>query len=245
MFFPYRIPGGISAEPRSSRLKDKKKGEGDSVVKELFVQDVLRNNDLLHVLGKESSVVLLPRSSVDISICSKLRVGCQQQKVNPGFSINVCNSKGMNSSKGFVSDDLVLNRNCGILQEKNFHFVKDKFTLLCEGKGISSFDANGNTSPLSSKQLQTGNNCESNQGDGLSDQRLFSCVTCGLLNFSCVAIVRPSELAARYLMSADCSFFNDWVVDSGVPNNKLTVAQKDANISEPNMHTGRFCEFNI
>ncbi|XP_058787753.1 lysine-specific demethylase REF6-like isoform X1 [Vicia villosa] len=233
-----RIPGGISAEPRSSRLKDKKKGEGDSVVKELFVQDVLRNNDLLHVLGKESSVVLLPRSSVDISICSKLRVGCQQQKVNPEFSINVCNSKGMNSSKGFVSDDLVLNRNCGILQEKNFHSVKDKFTLLCEGKGISSFDANGNTSPSSTKQLQTGNNCESNQGDGLSDQRLFSCVTCGLLNFSCVAIVRPSELAARYLMSADCSFFNDWVVDSGVPNNKLTVAHEDANIPEPNMHTG-------
>ncbi|KAL5076484.1 hypothetical protein RYX36_015468 [Vicia faba] len=209
-----RIPGGISAEPRSSRLKDKKKGEGDSVVKELFVQDVLRNNDLLHVLGKESPVVLLPRSSVDISICSKLRVGCQQQKVNPEFSINVCNSKGMNSSKGFVSDDLVL------------------------GKGISSFDANGNTPPSSSKQLQTGNNSETNQGNGLSDQRLFSCVTCGLLNFSCVAIVRPSELAARYLMSADCSFFNDWAVGSGLPSNKLIVAQEDANIPEPNMQTG-------
>ncbi|CAI8600989.1 unnamed protein product [Vicia faba] len=98
------IPLGISVEPQSSCLKDKKKGEGDFVVKELFVQDVLRNNYLLHVLGKESPVLLLPRSSVDISICSKLRVGCQQQNVNPGFSINVCNSKGMNFSKGFVYD---------------------------------------------------------------------------------------------------------------------------------------------
>ncbi|CAJ2644473.1 unnamed protein product [Trifolium pratense] len=232
-----RVPGGISAGPRSSRLKDKKKGEGDSVVKELFVQDVLRNNDLLHVLGKESSVVLLPRSSVDISICSKLRVGCRQQKVNPGFSINVCNSEGMNSSKGFVSDDLVFNRNCGIVQEKNSHSVKGEFNLLSEGKGISPFDANSNTSPSSSKQLHRGKESETSQGDGLSDQRLFSCVTCGLLNFSCVAIVRPSEPAARYLMSANCSFFNDWVVGSGVPSNKFTVAGEDENIPEPNIHT--------
>jgi hypothetical protein len=206
---------------------------------------VLRNNDLLHVLGKESSVVLLPRSSVDISICSKLRVGCQQQKVIPGFSINVCNSEGMNSSKGFVSDDLVFNRNCGIVQEKNSHSVKDEFTLLCEGKGTSPFDANSNTSPSSSKQLHRGNESETSQGDGLSDQRLFSCVTCGLLNFSCVAIVRPSEPAARYLMSADCSFFNDWVVGSGVPSNKFTVAGEDENISEPNIHTGRFYKFHF
>ncbi|KAJ1391929.1 Zinc finger C2H2-type [Sesbania bispinosa] len=150
-----RVPGGMSTEPRSSRLKDKRKGVGETVIKELFVQDVLRNNDLLHVLGKGSSIVLLPRSSSDISVCSKLRVGSQQLKVNTEFSLNECNSEGMNSSKGFV------------------HSVR-----------------------------------------------------------------MPREPAARYLMSADCSFFNDWTVGSGVTSNKFTVAHEDASIPKPSTYTG-------
>ncbi|KAJ1413253.1 Zinc finger C2H2-type [Sesbania bispinosa] len=159
-----RIPGGMSTEPRSSRLKDKRKGVGETVIKELFVQDVLRNNDLLHVLGKGSAIVLLPRSSSDISVCSKLRVGSQQLKVNTEFSLNECNSEGMNSSKGFISDDLVFNRNHGIK--------------------------------------------------------------------------KPREPASRYLMSADCSFFNDWTVGSGVTSNKFTVAHEDASIPKPSTYTG-------
>ncbi|XP_027339020.1 lysine-specific demethylase JMJ705-like isoform X2 [Abrus precatorius] len=226
-----RIPTSINAEPRSSRLKDKKKGEGETVIKELFVQDVLQSNDLLHILGKESAVVLLPRSSVDISVCSKLRVGSQQ-------SINVSNSEGMNSSKGFVSDDLVFNRSHGIKQEKIFYSVKDKFTTLCERNRISSFDVNGNICTSSSKPLQRNTGRETSQGDGLSDQRLFSCVTCGILSFSCVAIVQPKEPAARYLMSADCSFFNDWVVGSGVSCSKFAFSHEDKTIPEPNTYTG-------
>ncbi|KAG5049947.1 hypothetical protein JHK85_011050 [Glycine max] len=227
-----RIPAGISAEPRSSRLKDKKKGEGETVIKELFVQDVLQNNDLLHFLGQGSAVVLLPRSSVDISVCSKLRVGSQQ-------SINVSNSEGMHSSKGFVSDDLAFNRSHGIKQGKSFYSVKDKFSTLCERDRISSFDVNDNISISSSNPLQRDTERETCQGDGLSDQRLFSCVTCGILSFSCVAIVQPREPAARYLVSADCSFFNDSVVGSGISKNKFTIAREEAIIPEPNIYTGR------
>ncbi|KAG5049946.1 hypothetical protein JHK85_011049 [Glycine max] len=225
------IPASISAEPRSSRLKDKKKGEGETVIKELFVQDVLQNNDLLHILGKGSDVVLLPHSSVDIFVCPKLRVGFQQ-------SINVRNSEGMHSSKGFVSDDVVFSRSQGIKQEKSFYSVKDNFTTLFERNRISSFDVNGNIRASSSNPLQRDNDRETGQGDSLSDQRLFSCVTCGILCFSCVAIVQPREPAARYLMSADCSFFNDWVVGSGVSSNKFTIALEEATIAEPNMYTG-------
>ncbi|XP_027339022.1 lysine-specific demethylase JMJ705-like isoform X2 [Abrus precatorius] len=225
-----RIPASIGTEPRSSRLKDKKKGEGETVIKELFVQDVLQNNDLLHILGKESAVVLLPRSSVDISVCSKLRVGSQQ-------SINVSNSEELNSSKGFVSDDLVFNRSHGIKQEKSFYSVKDKFSTLCERNKISSFDVNGNIC-ASTYALQRETERETSQGDGFSDRRLFSCVTCGILSFSSVAIVQPKEPAARYLMSADCSFFNDWVVGSGVSSSKFTIAHEDTTIPEPNSYTG-------
>ena len=199
---------------------------------------MLQNNDLLHILGKGSDVVLLPHSSVDIFVCPKLRVGFQQ-------SINVRNSEGMHSSKGFVSDDVVFSRSQGIKQEKSFYSVKDNFTTLFERNRISSFDVNGNIRASSSNPLQRDNDRETGQGDSLSDQRLFSCVTCGILCFSCVAIVQPREPAARYLMSADCSFFNDWVVGSGVSSNKFTIALEEATIAEPNMYTGRFYKFYI
>lgn len=232
MYSACRIPGRI-AEPRSSRLKDKRKGAGETVVKELFVQDVLQNNDLLHILGSGSSIVLLPHSSSDFSVCSKLRVGSQQLKVKSEPFLNVCNSEGMGSSKGFISGDLVSNKNHGVKNVKGFYSVKEKFASLCERN-------RGEVCPSSSKTLQRDSEKETSQGDGLSDQRLFSCVTCGILSFSCVAIVQPKEPAARYLMSADCSFFNDWIEGSGVTSNKFTVENEDANVPKPTTYTGRF-----
>ncbi|KAJ7956116.1 Lysine-specific demethylase REF6 [Quillaja saponaria] len=231
-----RIPVGISAEPRSSRLKDKKKGEGDTVVKKLFVQNVVNNNDLLHILGKGSSIVLLPRSSSDISVCSKLRVG-SQLKVNPGYSLGLCNSKeGMNLSKGLVTDDTILNRNHGIQQVKGFYSVKGKFSSFCERNRVPFLTAQDNICTLSSKTLDADTERETNC-DGLSNQRLFSCVTCGILSFACVAIIQPREPAARYLMSAACSSFNDWLVGSGVTS-ELNIANGDAITFEPNSLTG-------
>lgn len=189
------MPMGNSAGPRSSRLKDKKKGEGETVVKELFVQNVVQNNELLHILGKGSSIVLLPRSSSDISVCSKLRVGSQ-----------------------------------GIGQVKNFLPVKGKF-----GSFYERFDSSN------SKTLNTDSERGSTaQGDGLSDQRLFSCVTCGILSFACVAIVQPRDAASRYLMTADCSFLNDWAVGSGITGNGFTIANGDAITSDQNTHPGSF-----
>nr|XP_007155510.1 hypothetical protein PHAVU_003G207700g [Phaseolus vulgaris]ESW27504.1 hypothetical protein PHAVU_003G207700g [Phaseolus vulgaris] len=234
--FCSRIPGGIRAEPRSSRLKYKRNGEGETVIKELFVQDVVENNDLLHTLSKGSAIVLLPRSSSDFSVCSKLRVGSQQLKVNPDFSLNVYDYERMDSPD-FISDDLMFNRNHGIKQVKSFYSVKEKFVTLCEKNRILPFSSDGNIYPSSSKTLQGDSEKETDQGDGLSDQRLFSCVTCGILSFSCVAIVQPREPAATYLMSADCSFFNDWIVGSGVTSNKFANAHEDASIPKPRTYT--------
>ncbi|RYR67615.1 hypothetical protein Ahy_A03g014007 [Arachis hypogaea] len=194
-------------------------------------QDVSQNNDLLQELSKGSEIILLPRSSFDISLCSKLRSGSKQRKVNSRFSLGACNSEEMNSSKGFVSDDLAFSMNRGIKQEGSLS-IKDKITSLCERSMISSYDVNGNICSSSSKQLQGDNERESGEGDGSPDKRLFSCVTCGILCFPCVAIVQPRESAARYLMSADCSFFNDWVVGSGVSSKKF-IAHEEAAFPEP------------
>ncbi|KAJ7945767.1 lysine-specific demethylase REF6-like [Quillaja saponaria] len=232
-----RIPVRINAEPRSSRLKDKKKGEGDAVVKKLFVQNLVDNNELLHVLGKGSSVVLLPRSSSDIYVRSKVLVG-SKLKVDPGHSLGLCNSKEeMNLSKGLVSDDMIFNRSHGIQQLKGFYSVKGKFSSLYEGNRIPSLSARDNICASSSKALDADTKKETSQGDGLSNQRLFSCVTCGILCFACVAIIQPREPAARYLMSADCSYFNDWVGGSGLTS-EFTISNEHAITSEQNYLPG-------
>ncbi|CAN6585486.1 unnamed protein product [Malus baccata var. baccata] len=218
-----RMPSRISSEPRSSRLKDKRKCEGDIVVKELFVQDVIQNNDLLHVLGKGSPIILLPQSSSDLSVCSKLRVG-SQLRVNPGFSHSSHSLKEEMKSSGSVSDGLMIDRQ----QVKGFYSVRGKLASPSESNTLPSLSGSNNVHGLNSKRSNLNCERESNvEGEGLSDQRLFSCVTCGILSFACIAIIQPTEEAARYLMSADCSFFNDWVVGSGLASEAFPVATGD------------------
>ncbi|KAF2293232.1 hypothetical protein GH714_040583, partial [Hevea brasiliensis] len=225
------MPVSISAKPRSSRLKDKQKGEGERLVKELFVNNVIHNNGLLHVLGKGSSIVLLPRSSSDMSVCSNLRVGSQ---LRVSSSLGLCSSKGiMKSSKDSVPDEVMPEMNNRINQVKGLFSMKEKFASLCERNRFSSLNGND-----SMHNMDTGTeNGGTVHGDKLSDQRLFSCVTCGILSFDCIAIIQPREAAARYLMSADCSFFNDWIVGSGVTNDGFTIAHGDTHTSEQNSST--------
>ncbi|XWS47847.1 hypothetical protein CRYUN_Cryun13aG0020300 [Craigia yunnanensis] len=229
-----RVPMSISAKPKSSRLKDKKKSEGETLVKELFVQNLIQNNDLLHILGKGSSVVLLPKSSSDISLCSDLRVA-SQLRINPRKSLGFCDYKEVvKSSKDLASDEIILGRNEEIKGVKGFYSVKGKASMY-EGNRNSSFTGTDYLCRLPSQTLNTSMERESAlQGDALSDQTLFSCVTCGILCFACVAVLQPTEQAARYLMSADCSFFNDWTVGSGVTLDGLTAAHGDAITSEQN-----------
>ncbi|XP_050221199.1 lysine-specific demethylase REF6 [Mercurialis annua] len=225
-----RMPVNINLKPRSSRLKDKQKGEGDTLVKDQFVKNMIHNNELLHILGKGSSVVLLPRSSSDISVCSNLRVGSQ---LRANLSLGSCSNKGiMNSSKKVVPDENILDRNHRINQLKGVLSVKEKFASLCEQNRFSSLNGkhNKNTTYTSIEH--------DIHGEKLSDQRLFSCVTCGILSFDCIAVIQPTEKAARYLMSADCSFFNDWIVGSGVTNDGLITADRETNSSEQDQPTG-------
>lgn len=234
----------ISVEPRSSRLKDKKRGEGETVVKELFVQNIMQNNDLLHILGKGSSIVLLPKRSSDISVCPNLRVG-SSSRVKPRLSLGLCNlEEAMKTSKSIVSDDSDMGMNHDFEHLRGFYSVKGKFASSCDRDKLHLSHGNDNGSALTSQTQNMETKIESiSHGDGLSDQALFSCVTCGILSFACVALIQPREAAARYLMSADCSFFNDWIVGSGpsgVANEDFTGVSGDVHNSELNSCSGRF-----
>lgn len=207
-----RVPTCINTGPRSSRLKDKKKGEGESMVKEQFVQNCIENNKLLHILGKDSTVVRLPESSSDISVCSNLRVG-SHLRVNRSLSEDTMMSHG-----GLVSDNLIADRKQTVDLVEDLYSMK-AFSSFYERKRILSMYGAGDIQPPRDSEGDS-----KAQGDRLSDQRLFSCVTCGILTFACAAIVQPREPAARYLMSADCSFFNDWTVNPGVPTKGFNVS---------------------
>lgn len=208
--FPCRIPMSISSKPRSSRLKDKQKVEGETLVKDIFVKNVAHNSGLLHSLGNGSSVVILPRSS-SLSLSSNLRIGSQ---LNLNSSLGLPNHRGfMKSLKGPVPCNTMSDDNSEVNQNKGFLSVKGKFDFLYERETQTD-----NVGSHSGSDI-----C----GDKLSDQTLFSCVTCGVLSFDCVAIIQPSEEAARYLMSADCSFFNDWIVGSGVSSYKAVLGSRN------------------
>lgn len=228
-------PMNPGVEPRSSRLKDKKKGEGETLVKELFLQNVIQNNELLHILGKGSSVVLLPQNSSDISVQSK-----SHMKLNSRLSLGLCSpEEGIKSSKLSVYDDTTVNRNQGVKNSKCLYSVKGKFSSLCAGNRLPTFGKDSETCMVDSHTQNSVTGKEnSDQNDRLPEHVLFSCVTCGILSYACYAIVHPREAAARYLMSADCSFFNDWIASSGVTSEGFGMHGGDANISPINSCSG-------
>ncbi|KAL6576359.1 hypothetical protein OROHE_000140 [Orobanche hederae] len=192
-----RVPNNIAKEPRSCRLKDRKRGGGDMLIKELFFQDMMQNNDILHTLGKGSSIVLLPQNSLSRIICSN-KPAVLQSTVKPRLFHSFC------------SPDLELKaRNYNARGE----FMVGRKQSMKQARG-GALNVRTFSSPLYSSNLVPSMAHQTEQVESESkkafrcEQGLFSCVTCGILCFACVAIVQPTEAAAHYLRSADCSILN-------------------------------------
>ncbi|KAL3637359.1 hypothetical protein CASFOL_019658 [Castilleja foliolosa] len=190
-----RQPNNIPIEPRSSRLKDRKKGEGDRLIKELFFQDMMQNNDMLHTLGRGSSIVLLPQNSLSHSICSD----------KPAALPSTVKSRLFPSLCG---PDLELK-----VASYNAHgeMMVDKKQSMKQARGFG-MNRGAVSSPLCSSSSVALSIAPQSRKASQSEEGLFSCVTCGILCFACVAIVQPTEAAAHYLMSDDCSILNSWRV---------------------------------
>lgn len=172
----------------------------------------MRNNDLLHILGEGSSVVLLPQNSLE----------------------------EIRASERLASRNIILDRKLGVNQSASLYPVKGKLSSLPNGNRLSFLSGSDSACTLASQIHKVGAGTESTaEGDRLSDKGLFSCVTCGILSFACVAIVQPREAAANYLMSADCSIFNDHYVGPLVHSDGCTVSTAPSNPSEMNSRSGR------
>lgn len=228
IFLLPRVPLTTVPEPRSSRLKDKKKGEGETLVKELFLQDVVQNIELLNTLGKGSPVVLLPRDSINNSIQTKSRAG-YLIKANSDLSLGLCSSSTNGKLK--ILNDVKLDRK---KRSKGPYSMKGKFPKSSGGSRLPLFGgSNGEScaSPYENEKIDTEGERRA-QCDRLPNKGLFSCVTCGILCFACVAIVKPTEVAARYLMSANCSNFTEWDNGSKANSECLTLYGGNAEIAE-------------
>ncbi|KAF5808628.1 putative [histone H3]-lysine-36 demethylase [Helianthus annuus] len=195
------VPTSIKPEPRSSRLKDKLKAEGESLVKTLFLQDITENNNLLHVLGKGSSIVLIPEEFLDRRLPASFNTQTDEFK----------------SKHGSDSDD-------DAIQDKRQQRI------------YSSFLNRNNRITLINEKDDSDKGFE---GVKKPDPGIFSCVTCGILCYACVAIVRPTEAAGNYLMSADSSGISDLGAATG-----FFDANEDASVVGPKSSSGKMAKSN-
>lgn len=209
---------GLGSAPRSSRLKDKKQG-GEMTVKRLFVEDMIENNDLLHTLVKRgSSCVLLPQTYFEMPRSSNSRIPPgYKMKVKSRLPLGSCSRPEIvGVSDNFISNDVPPGRNFPSMS--GFWSASGRSSLMsCEGKQVPcrSSIVGCHTSAMGSKDTDSG---ESTIvfGDELFDHGLLSCVTCGVLSFACVAVIRPTEAAAKHILSSRGNIFNDNMVGSDV-----------------------------
>ncbi|CAL9188394.1 unnamed protein product [Musa hybrid cultivar] len=210
-----RMPTGDGSEPRSSRLKDKMKGEGEVIVKNAFVQNVIQNNHLLNILlDKGTSCVVLPQNAPDGPLCSNSLVR-SQVKVKPRLSFGLCSEQeALEASRLLPSNDVGPGWSAAVRNFNGLSSFRGNSTSTGNDRMISSgicdkFVSADQCSFSSDLQNVEGEKEGSIHGDGLLDQGLLSCVTCGILSFACVAVIQPRETAAKYLTAADCGFLND------------------------------------
>ncbi|KAG6413005.1 hypothetical protein SASPL_125702 [Salvia splendens] len=190
------VPKSIAVEPRSSRLRDRKRGEGETLIKEQFFQDMIQNNDMLRSLGQGSSVLLLPQNALSYSFRSKTVVGFQPTTKSKLFP-SLCSPDLELRNTGFSShDESTLERSQSPKQARSSVANKRTFSSLF---GINI------PSPAPDAEQQYSASKKASQ----CQQGLFSCVTCGILCFACVAIVQPKEVTVQYLMSADYSILQN------------------------------------
>jgi hypothetical protein len=201
-----------SMEPRSSRLKEKKKCDGEQLIKKIFVQNVIEDNKLLSCFVNDGcSCVILPTNAHVGPVLSNL-----VSKSQPRTEARVLNSTCTN---GADSGSLSLTGTFG--KSVALPSVKGNTSSVCPGKKyLPTTCMHDCVNTWSSSEAH---NAESNMGDvisadGLLDQGLLSCVTCGILSFSFVAVIKPKEPAANFFMSADYSLIDKQLLGSGGSN---------------------------
>ncbi|CAM0884225.1 unnamed protein product [Alopecurus aequalis] len=199
-------------EPRSSRLKERKKGEGGQLVKKLFVQNVIQDNELLScLLNDGSSCIILPLTAHDGPVLSALRSRSQLRSKSSLSDDLYCSGKTLDASRCLPLNE-AFDRNGEIRNCSSLYSSKERSLPVCSGKKYPParcMQECVNLSSSSDTHNAAGDKEDVISAAGLLDQGLLSCVSCGILSFSCVAVIKPRECTSSYFMSSDCNLIND------------------------------------
>ncbi|AQK98874.1 Lysine-specific demethylase REF6 [Zea mays] len=208
-----RDPSNDVMEPRSCRLKEKKKSEGDQLIKKIFVQNVIEDNKLLgHFLSDGSPCIILPVNYNDGSPLSTL-LSKFQSTTDSRISHGQCSkAEAPKDSRRLPMDGADKNRELSSSNKNSLSAFSGKTVPLPPRICIHEC---ANVTGASHAHNAENDKVDMNSAAGLLDQGLLSCVTCGILSFSCVAVIKPRECAAKWLMAADSSLINDRLASSG------------------------------
>lgn len=185
------------------------------MIKETFVQNVIRNNSLLNILlDVGSSCLILPEATFDKPLCSGLHHKLQM-KVKPKIALGFFHGEDKMDGNS-VSDFSIESRRTWLSCSNGFCRAEENSDSVCHGKNHSTIKisrlgssvSHNLSSEIQNKERQN----NKHQTDGVLDQGLLSCVTCGILSYACVAVMQPREAAAEYLMSSDCNSFANQIV---------------------------------
>ncbi|KAL5225870.1 hypothetical protein ABZP36_012509 [Zizania latifolia] len=192
--------------PRSSRLRDKKKNEGDIMVKENFVGSVTENNNLLSILLDKSPCIIVPNiafplPSFPMTVESEVAV---KQRFTTGLC-SITQESVENIAVGHVAVDKVTE----IQNMRGSICACETTPAACSSRKLYETKYGKQdtaTFCLSTSEMQSRviDKSTPHPGGGLLDQGRLPCVQCGILSFACVAIVQPKEAAVQFIMSREC-----------------------------------------
>eukprot|EP01018_Ginkgo_biloba_P032023 Gb_15928 [translate_table: standard] len=239
--FHSRIPMSLATEPRSSRLKDRKRGEGETIVKKFFVNDVIENNHLLSILlkkGSSCSAVLwnsanfscgFPSSPLCFStMCNTksstaFRVNSLEVSTLPSVTA-VNNSMPECLNKGMRTESFSKIKKESISVSTGFDFVLvDNFQRekqISSNHGIFSDDDNARGGPSFNRDMPF--------DDMHLDSGPLACVACGVLGFASMAVIQPCEKAARILLPANHKICHTYCGTSGTGTVRYDTASDGA-----------------
>lgn len=216
--FPSRIPASLPSEPRSSRLKDRKRGEGEMAVKKHFVNDMIDNNRLLcDLLEKESTCYAVLWDSAHISSNCPSSPSCfstiTHAKCGSSFGASCLETLPSNSS---TNGSIMVGRKEGscapnILEmDENLESESIKVSNFlgqhCQQGKRPDFSNYRFTDVCVQENSMGGQSLDSDSPSDDSmhlDSGTLACVACGVLGFPCMAIIQLSEEAARNLLPSD------------------------------------------
>jgi hypothetical protein len=201
-----REPKNFYSVPRSSRLRDKNKNEGDIMVKENFVGSVTENNNLLSALLDKNSCIIVPNA--DFFVPSFPVALESEVTVKQRFTAGPC-SISQQGAENMAADHVAVDKVTEIQDMSGSLYPCETSLVGCSNRKLyetkyGQRDAAAlclSTSEIQSRGIDT---ARSHPAGGILDQGRLPCVQCGILSFACVAIIQPREAAVQFIMSKEC-----------------------------------------